>query len=157
MTVEAYIKGYDAFDPNVQALVNTTQPVTKRYLCTNSLVTELPHEFRVSRNKKYIHVLKCTVFEENPAVDETVLKFSSPQFATMHADFVQDARHLDSFVCFANQELYQRKKFEQFTDAREIRLWFKEYDGTPMKMIDYDSEGDIISRIYFTLELLLEY
>jgi hypothetical protein len=60
---------------------------------------------------------------------------------------VQDCPYLDSFVCYCNQSLFQRKKYEQFNDAARLKVWFQDYDGTELKMETKDENGNVTSKI----------
>ena len=125
----------------------TTQPVQKRYFTTNELVNDYPIEFVASRNRKFVHVIACHLFVDDPIVDDTIEKFSVPQFVRLHSDFIQDSPYLDYYVCMCNQILPKRKKYEQFNSERKFKVWFRNYDGNELDM----------STVHFVLELLLEY
>jgi hypothetical protein len=64
-------------------------------------------------------------------VDDVVHKFSNFDYVQVHADFIQDHSHLDGYVCFCNEVLPKRKKYEQFNRARSFNIWFTNFDGTP--------------------------
>lgn len=124
-------------------------PVTKRYFTTNTEYNILPVEFTGSPNTRYIHVLACHLFYDDPDIQEGVIKqFSVPQYYSLHADFVQDAPHMDGYVCMANQPLYQRKKYQQIHRKNSFTIWFKNHTG---ELITLDA------NYHFVLELMLEY
>lgn len=129
------------------AFQRASQPVQKRYFTTDKCVNEYPYEFTASRNKRFVHVIACHLFVDDPAVEDTIERFSVPQFVRLHADFIQDSCYLDSYVCMCNQVLPKRKKYEQFNNERGFKLWFRNYDGSQLDM----------TNMHFVLELLLEY
>lgn len=142
-----------------------TAPV-KRYFITDKLRSPLPSMFTNSANEKTIVVVNCRFFYIDtelvgePPNQTTVESILTPQFITMHADFIHDERHLDSMVVFCNEPVVKRKKYKQLGRQREIRIWFKTLDGSTLD-IQSDTSGYYIMvegkkrRIRFILELLL--
>lgn len=142
----------------------------KRYLVTDTLITPLPHDFIHSQNEKYIEVVSCKFF-----VDDNLIAPSSPsepdieaiqtlKFISLHADFIQDKRYLDSYVMFCNDYYNQRKKYQQLTKESQFRIWFKEIDGKIIDMVRGDDgfyhqtiDASHKRKIRFVLELLLIY
>lgn len=124
-------------------------PVYKRYYVTNTEKNELPVEFTASPNTRYIHVLACYLFYDDPTIEDGIIKqFSVPQYYSLHSDFVQDAAFMDGYVCMANQPLYQRKKYQQIHRKNSFKLWFKDHTGERVVLDD---------NYHFVVELMLEY
>jgi hypothetical protein len=71
------------------------------------------------------------MFGDVGSLDGVTTSFSDYPYVQLHANFIQDQPHLDSFVCFCNDELPKRKKYEQFTRTRSFKVWFTNFDGTP--------------------------
>ena len=111
----------------------------KRYFITNTFTTELPIEFTSSQNKKYIHVLGVRLVSKSTG--GLIVN------GTCHSDFVIDHPYLNGFICFTNEQLPKRKKWEIQHRPQRISLRFQEFDGTPLNPIDYE----------FIAELMLEY
>ena len=122
-------------------------PTIKRYFTTDKLVTKLPFDFVHSKHpNRSVHVISCTLFQD-PDVNSKIMKFYSPQYATLHTNFIHVDKHLDSFCCFCNVFYPKRKKYQQFIAYDELIIWFKNYDKSPID----------ISKCYFVLELMLEF
>lgn len=143
------------------------EPTVKRYFITDQLVSTLPSVFINSRNKKQIVVINCRFFfidKETigePPNDREVESILTPQFITLHADFIHDERYMDSMVIFCNEPVIKRKKYEQLSSQRKITLWFKTLDGQTLN-IETDTDGSyyinvgaVKRKIKFVLELLL--
>ena len=111
----------------------------KRYFVTNTSTTELPIEFTSAQTKKYIHVLGVRLISKTTG--------GLIMNATAHGDFVIDHPYLNNFICFCNEQLPKRKKWEIQHRPQRISLRFQESDGTPLNPIDYE----------FIAELMLEY
>jgi hypothetical protein len=126
-------------------------PPTKRYFITNTLHSLYPPEFVESQNPKYVHVLGCKLFGTVGTVVENVKTVQSFDFVELHANFIQDKPYLIGFVCFCNEPLMKRKKFQQFGKVRDFKVWFQNYNGTPFDMTNQSKDA------YFVLELMLEY
>ena len=109
--------------------------MTKRYFTTDTLENTLPTEFVSSKNNKYISVISCKFFVNDELLDDNIEGFQDIKFISMHADFVHDRRDLDSFVCFCNEELPKRKKYQQLYDQKVFNLWFCDVDGTKINLI----------------------
>ena len=120
-------------------------PPTKRYFITDQLENIFPQDFHNSSNQRHVTVINCKVFQCVNDVD--VEAFYVPKFITLHADFIHDARHHDSFVMFANQESVYPKKYEQLGPQQKFKMWFKNMDGSSVDM----------TKIKFIVEILLTY
>lgn len=124
-------------------------PTHKRYYTTNQIINELPTEFVASPNTRFIHILACHLFYDDPGINEDIIKqFSIPQYYSLHASFVQDAPYMDGYVCMANQPLYQRKKFQQIHRSPSFKIWFKDYAGNAVELNEH---------FHFVIELMLEF
>ena len=120
--------------------------VTKRYFNTNTSETILPSEFVNSSNKKYIEVVNCHIFIDEPKIDDNIEAIIIPKYISLHADFIHDRRDLDSFVMFVNEPVIKRKKYQQLARQNKIKIWFKDKDGNEVKITD---------KVKFVLVLLL--
>jgi hypothetical protein len=123
--------------------------MVKRYFITDKLETKLPIEFIQSDNPRYISLIRCTFFYDHPNVEEEIEQFSTPQFISLHSNIVNVQKDLDSFVMYCNQNNRKAKKYQQFGRLETLRIWFKNYDMTPM-----DTSKN---NIHFIAEFLLEY
>jgi hypothetical protein len=126
-------------------------PITKRYFITNTLHTLYPPEFVESQNPKYVHVLGCKLYGTVGNVTNSIKTVQSFDFVELHANFIQDKPYLNGFVCFCNDALMKRKKYQQMGKVRDFKIWFQNYDGTPF---DWENKQ---KDAYFVLELMLEY
>lgn len=143
---------------------------TKRYFITDKLSFTVPSSFVNSNNKKYIVVINCRFFfidkeiigeEPNQKEVDAIL---TPQFISLHADFIHDERHMDSMVIFCNEPVIKRKKYEQLSRQSKINIWFRNIDGTTLD-IKTDTDGSYYietngggkRKVRFVLELLLTY
>ena len=115
----------------------------KRYYTTDTLTNQLPPEFVNSPNEKHIIVIGCKFFANDELLDDNIEGFQDLKFITMHADFVHDRRDLDSFVCYCNEQLPKRKKYQQLYDQKVFNLWFCDVDGTKIELIK-----DPLTRYY---------
>ena len=138
----------------------------KRYLTTDLLTTNFPPDFIYSKNKKYVEIVNVNIFINDSKIDDDINAFHQPKYISMHGDFVQDRRDLDSFVQFANMLYPKRKKYEQLSQQRDFTIWFKDICGTVLNARNLTRIDDhyvqIISpthkrKIKFVLELLLVY
>lgn len=153
----------------------------KRYYTTDTLTNILPPEFVNSTNEKHIIVIGCKFFVNDELIDDNIEGFQDHKFITLHADFIHDRRDLDSFVCYCNELLPKRKKYQQLYDQRVFHLWFCDVDGTKIELTKdpltryyintYTAQGiadpsadpgdwPVVTRnrkIRFVLELLLSY
>ena len=111
------------------------QQPKKTYFYANTLEFNLPTEFIVSRNKRYIHVINCRCLYEDCLVGD----------AELHASFVQRNNYFDGFITYTNTYLVKYKKYEFTGTNPYVRVWFTDMDGNK---IDVDK---------FKLELMLEY
>ena len=111
----------------------------KRYFITNTSTTDLPLDFINSKSKRYIHVLGIRLISSSTG--GLIMNSSA------HSDFIIDHPDLNGFVCFCNEQLPKRKKWEIFHQPRSISFRFQEFDGTPLNPLDYQ----------FIAELMLEF
>jgi hypothetical protein len=126
-------------------------PPVKRYFTTNTLHNQYPPEFVESQNPKYVHVIGCKLFGTVGSVAENVKTVQPLDFVELHASFIQDKPYLNGFVCYCNETLVKRKKYQQFGKVRDFKIWFQNYDG---KLFDWHNKN---KDSYFILELMLEY
>ena len=120
----------------------------KEYFITDKLKTNYPWDFIHSTNaNKSVHVIACTLFKEEPNVETKIMEFSVPKYSSLHANFIHRGKYLDSFVCYCNQPLEKRKKYQQMIKDDYLEIWFKYYDGSPLDM----------ENVHFILELMLEF
>ena len=125
----------ESFNYSLQSWkLTSNQPIRKRYFVTDTLITEYPPEFTASKNTKYVHVLSINVYLKNDSSDPTILLYWKPNYMTVHCDIVQDSAYLDSYICIANEPLYNRKNYEQFRDAKTMKIWFKDFTGMSIDM-----------------------
>ena len=78
----------------------------------------------------------------------------------MHADFIHEYKDNDSFVCFTNDLLPKRKKYEQLTNHPYLRVWLKNHEKkTPVQSPDDVTNNDEIfmGNYHFVLEIMLEF
>jgi len=114
--------------------------MVKRYFITNSLITDLPLDFINSKdNKRYIHVLNVKLMEI--ASGKLLMDVS------VHGDFIIDNPDRNGFICFCNEQLAKRKKWQILHQPRKINLHFEDLDGA---LIDP-------ALIKFTVEFMLEF
>ena len=125
----------------------TANPVVKRYFITDQLVNNFPTAFVNSPNTRYVHVVNCHLYIDEPEIDDEYEGIITPRYISLHADFIHDDRYLDSFVMFVNEPIYKRKKYQQFAQQNRFTIKFKDKDGKELDM----------SKVKFVLELLLEY
>ena len=119
------------------------RPKIKRYFVTKELTTDLPYEFINSTNKRYIHVVSCKLVHIDPATNQTTI----PQHVTLHANFVNDKKYVDSYVRSVNQPYLKRDKYEQLDKNEQVTVWFKYINGVDIDM----------TNMHFILKLMLEY
>lgn len=111
----------------------------KRYFITNLLRSELPYDFINSKNKRYIHVINFKL------MDITSGKLLMDVSA--HSDFIKDHPYLNGFMCFCNEQLAKRKKYEIMHYITNFNLWFQDLYGNVLNSSNY----------LFTGEFMLEY
>jgi hypothetical protein len=133
-------------------------PKTKRYFITNKQYNLYPDAFVQSQNPKYVYVLGCKLFGtvgsrvEGTGDDKKTIKtVQNFDYVELHANFIQDFSHLNGYVCFCNETLPKRKKYQLLNSGRDFRVWFQNYDGTPFDLNKDERQA------YFVLELMLEY
>ena len=122
------------------------QTITKRYHTTRGSVEGsvlYPSDFVESRNLKFITVIAVDLWLEDEDGD-----YIRPNFVTFHSDFVQLEPHLDHFVCVCNQQLEQRKKYEQVRATQGFNWWLCDYKGQRMELNE---------DVHLIVELMLEY
>ena len=96
---------------------------------------KFPHQFIISRNPKFIHVIHCRCLFSDSIVGDIML----------HCSFIERDNYLDSFVCFTNTILTKYKKYEVTKPKDTFKIWFT------------DLNGNLINVQQFVLELMLEY
>ena len=142
-----------------------TVPI-KRYFTTDTLITKFPPDFSYSKNKRFVEIVNVNIFINDSKIDDTINAFHQPKYVSMHSDFVQDRRDLDSFVQFTNMIYPKRKKYELLSQQLDFTIWFKDICGTVLNSNNLTRIDDfyehIISpthkrKIKFVLELLLVY
>lgn len=111
----------------------------KRYMVTNTFRTEFPIEFQISKESRHISVLNVKLLDI--ATGNLLMNVSC------HGDFISDNADRNSFMCFCNEMLPKRKKWEIFHKPRYVNFHFEDMTGV---LIDPLS-------IQFTVELLLDY
>ena len=111
----------------------------KQYFVTNSLRNDLPMDFVNSKNKRYIHVINFKL------MDITSGKLLMDVSA--HSDFIKDHPYLNGFMCFCNEQLAKRKKYEIMHHITNFNLWFQDLYGNVLNPSNY----------LFTGEFMLEY
>ena len=121
----------------------------KRYFITNQLKTRLPNDFVNSKNKRFITLIQCKLYQNLTNVSDEIEQFSTPKFITVHSNIVHTDSYLDSYIMFCNENRPKGKKYEQMSREYELVLWFKNYDGLP-----YDTNTN---NTHFLAEFLLEY
>ena len=122
--------------------------ITKRYFVihTNGQTEfDYPTEFINSQNKKYVHVLNAQLYVED--IDNPNI-FERPNYAFLHASFVQDMPYCDSMVVMCNDESGDRKKYQQFSKDRTFRVWLTDYAMNPLNFQD---------NVHLIVSLMLEY
>ena len=111
--------------------------MVKRYFNVNTKHFELPQEFIISKNKKYIHFIHCRLVVNNVLVGN----------ASVHGDFIHSIPTLDKFISWCNVDITKRFKWEVLYDINSVNVWFKDHAKNDITVIDGD----------FVLQLLLEY
>ena len=111
----------------------------KRYLVTNTEITDLPQEFINSKNKRYIHFMHSRLILNNALIGDI----------TIHGDFITDLPYLNNFISFVNVDISKRKKWEILHNPRQIKLWFQDLQGN---IIDLTANNG-----QFVTELMLEF
>ena len=106
-------------------------------------IFKYPDHFISSGRRKFVHVIAAHLY-----VTDEDDNFSKPSLCSLHASFVQDDDYENGYVCMTNEPLYKRKKYEQFNNVKEFKIWFQDYLGNPMSL---DSSTTLI------LELMLEF
>ena len=133
----------------------------KRYFVTNKLVNEFPTDFVNSKNPRHVIVINCTIFIDEPEIADDIEAFCTPKYVTLHADFIHECRHLDSFVMYCNRNTTYPKKFEQFAQQRVFKVYFKDVDQQTIQMEWDEKEKAYLTpdnrKIRFVLEMLLSY
>ena len=114
--------------------------MVKRYFVVTSLKSELPYEFVNSREKRHISVLGIKLLEKDTG--RLLMDISA------HGDFIIDSPDFNGFVCFCNEQLAKRKKWEILHQPRYINLEFRRLDT--LELIDP-------SIVSFVAEFLLEF
>ena len=113
--------------------------MVKRYFITNTLTTELPLDFIYSKDKRHIHILSVKLI--------SVSTGGLIMNASLHGDFIIDNPDRNVFVCFANDQLAKRKKWQIFHNPARITLHFEDFDGNVISPSLYK----------FTAEFMLEF
>ena len=111
----------------------------KRYMVANQLRSALPHEFITSRDDRHISVINVKL-----------MKISTGNLlmdVSCHGDFIVDNADRNGFMCFCNEQLAMRKKWEIFHKPDFITFHFEDMDGNIVDPSD----------LKFTVELLLSY
>ena len=111
--------------------------MVKRYFNVNTKHFQLPYEFRISNNKKFIHFIHCRVVVNNILVGN----------CSIHSDFITSLPTLDGFMSWCNVDISKRFKWELIHEPQYINVWFKEHANNNITVNDGD----------FVLQLLLEY
>ena len=126
--------------------MNSLKPITKRYYTIDGSVEGnalYPSDFIESKNLKFITVIAVDLWLEDQDGD-----YIRPTFVTFHSDFVQLEPHLNHFVCVCNQQLEQRKRFEQVRATQGFNWWLCDYKGQRMELNE---------DVHLIVELMLEY
>lgn len=114
--------------------------MVKRYFITNTLSTDLPLDFiNATKEKRHIHVLNVKLMETSSG--KLLMDVS------VHGDFIIDNPDRNGFICFCNEQLAKRKKWQIFHQPRKINLHFEDLDGVTINP----------STIKFTAEFMLEF
>ena len=130
----------------INSQMNRLQTITKRYMTVDGSVegeAQYPSDFIESRNLKFIHVLAVHLWIEDENGD-----YIRPSFVKFHSDFVQVEPYLDHFICVCNQQLEQRKKYEQVRETKGFKWWLTDYKGQRM---------ELNNNVRILIELMLEY
>ena len=130
---------------HAEALTSVTK---KRYFVihtNNKTKFEYPAEFAAARGRRWVHVLGAHLYVED-SNNNTI--YERPNFAWLHASFVQDDPYLDHIVCLCNDERGDRKKYEQYSNDRYLDVWITDFAQQPLPLN---------SRTHLLVELMLEY
>lgn len=111
----------------------------KRYLVVNTNTFDLPQEFIISKEDKYIYVLNVKLIDI--ATGTLLMEVS------MHTDFIKDLAYRNGFVCFCNEQLAKRKKYKIQHFMTKFNLWFESIDETVLDPSTYK----------FTAEFMIDY
>ena len=111
----------------------------KLYFITNTPSTELPPEFVNATTKRFIHVINIKLI--SATTGGLILNTSA------HGDFITNRPYRNDFLCFSNEQLDKRKKWEITHTIHSIRLHFENFDGITIDPATYK----------FTAELMLEW
>ena len=114
--------------------------MVKRYFVVNNIKTEYPAEFLHSKEKRHISVLNIKLIDL--ASGKLLMDISA------HSDFIIDHPDFNGFVCFCNEQLAKRKKWEILHQPRFMNLEFRRLDT-----------GALIDplTVSFVAEFLLEF
>ena len=138
----------------------THHKIQKHYKTITCENIDWPVAFVNSRNPRYVHVIGCKFFIDMPQVDDMIESFHSPKFISMHADFIHEYKDYDSFVCFTNDLLPKRKKYEQLTNHPYLRIWFKNHEKKTLVQSPEDVKNNdeiFMGKYHFVLEIMLEF
>ena len=94
--------------------------MVKRYLVTNTTKTDLPLDFISSKDERHISVLNIKLIDL--ASGKLLMDISA------HSDFVIDHPDFGGFLCFCNEQLAKRKKWEIYHQPRSFNLEFRRFD-----------------------------
>ena len=111
----------------------------KRYLIANTAKTELPMDFVYSKKARNIHVLNVKLYD---IATGTLLMDVS-----MHTDFIKDLPYRNGFVCFCNEQLAKRKKYEIQHFMSSFDIWFEDLSENVLDPATYK----------FTAEFMIEF
>ena len=111
----------------------------KRYLVANTNKVELPTDFVYSKKTRYIHVLNVKLYD---IATGTLLMDVS-----MHTDFIKDLPYRNGFVCFCNEQLAKRKKYEIQHFMSSFDIWFEDLSENVLDPATYK----------FTAEFMIEF
>jgi hypothetical protein len=111
----------------------------KRYLIANTNRVELPTDFIYSKKTRHIYVLNVKLYD---IATGTLLMDVS-----MHTDFIKDLPYRNGFVCFCNEQLAKRKKYEIEHFMNTFNVWFEDLSETVLDPLTYK----------FTAEFMLDY
>ena len=111
----------------------------KLYFITNTTSTELPPEFVNATTKRWIHVINIKLI--SATTGGLILNTSA------HGDFITNRPYRNGFLCFCNEQLDKRKKWEITHTINQVTLHFEDFNGNIINPSLYK----------FTAELMLEF
>ena len=118
----------DDSDNEYEREENMMENITKTYLVTDTLITQLPADFVFSTNKRYIEIQNCKVVD--------LVHNNAPNNVCMHINLLHDRQYLDNNVGLVNFIKTKYKRYEVKGNEEELIIWFTQERGAPSRVFN---------------------